>query len=71
MNGRRTGALLGLALALSTQRPLLSQDRAAAVAEMKVLLQDVFYNGPVTHWIANTGQTPIHNLIVELRDGTT
>jgi hypothetical protein len=28
---------------------------------------DVFYSGPVTHRIENTGSTPIHNLIVELR----
>ena len=28
---------------------------------------DVFYNGPVTHKIVNTGDTPIHNLIVELK----
>ena len=31
-------------------------------------LGDVFYSGPVTHRIANTGTTPIHNLIVELKD---
>ena len=29
---------------------------------------DVFYNGPVTHRITNTGTTPIHNLIVELKE---
>lgn len=29
---------------------------------------DVFYNGPVTHKIVNTGKTPIHNLIVELKE---
>lgn len=29
---------------------------------------DTFYSGPVTHRIANTGTTPIHNLIVELKD---
>jgi beta-alanine degradation protein BauB len=29
---------------------------------------DVFYSGPVTHRIVNTGTTPIHNLIVELKD---
>jgi len=29
---------------------------------------DVFYNGPVTHRIMNTGTTPIHNLIVELTE---
>ena len=28
---------------------------------------DVFYSGPVTHKIVNTGNTPIHNLIVELK----
>jgi beta-alanine degradation protein BauB len=31
---------------------------------------DVFYNGPVTHKIVNTGKTPIHNLIVELKKVT-
>lgn len=98
----------------------LSQDRAAVVPDMKVLLQnehvrvqyhdvapgettpmhshpayvayvfqsytgkailadgkeieigrkvgDVFYSGPVTHRIMNTGDTPIHNLIVELKE---
>jgi hypothetical protein len=29
---------------------------------------DVFYSGLVTHKIVNTGTTPIHNLIVELKD---
>jgi mannose-6-phosphate isomerase-like protein (cupin superfamily) len=105
---------------LLTSAPSGSQDRAAAVPEMKVLLQnervrvqfhdvavgettpmhshpayvayvfnpytgkailadgteipvarkpgDVFYSGPVTHKIANTGTTPIHNLIVELKE---
>jgi beta-alanine degradation protein BauB len=28
---------------------------------------DVFYSGPVTHQIVNTGTSPIHNLIVELK----
>jgi beta-alanine degradation protein BauB len=28
---------------------------------------DVFYSGPVTHRIVNTGKTSIHNLIVELK----
>jgi hypothetical protein len=28
---------------------------------------DVFYSGPVTHKIVNTGGTHIHNLIVELK----
>lgn len=28
---------------------------------------EVFYSGPVMHRIRNTGATPIHNLIVELR----
>jgi quercetin dioxygenase-like cupin family protein len=31
---------------------------------------DVFYSGPVTHRIVNTGDTPIHNLIVELKGQT-
>jgi hypothetical protein len=28
---------------------------------------EIFYNGPTTHKIANTGNTPIHNLIAELK----
>jgi hypothetical protein len=28
----------------------------------------VFYREPVTHRITNTGKTPIHNLVVELKD---
>ena len=31
---------------------------------------DVFYSGPATHKIVNTGNTPIHNLIVELKKMT-
>jgi quercetin dioxygenase-like cupin family protein len=31
---------------------------------------DVFYNGPTTHRIVNTGKTQIHNLIVELKKVT-
>jgi hypothetical protein len=30
----------------------------------------VFYSGPVTHRIVNTGKAPIHNLIVELKEVT-
>ena len=29
---------------------------------------DVFYSGPTTHKIVNTGKTAIHNLIVELKE---
>ncbi len=29
---------------------------------------DVFYSGPITHKVMNTGATAIHNLIVELKD---
>jgi hypothetical protein len=119
---RRRLAYLGLALVLLTGPPSRSQDRAAAIPDMKILLQnervrvqfhdvkvgettamhshpayvayvfntytgkailadateiplarktgDVFYSGPVTHKIVNTGTTPIHNLIVELREVT-
>ena len=116
----RTVAVIGLcAIVLAAQAPSSAQDRAVAVPEMKVLLQndrvrvqfhdvapgettplhshpayvayvfedytgkailadgrdvplvrrkgDVFYNEAVTHRIANTGTTPIHNLIVELK----
>jgi mannose-6-phosphate isomerase-like protein (cupin superfamily) len=31
---------------------------------------EVFYNGPNTHKIVNTGNTPIHNLIIELKKVT-
>lgn len=31
---------------------------------------EVFYNGPTTHKIMNTGKKPIHNLIVELKKVT-
>jgi quercetin dioxygenase-like cupin family protein len=30
---------------------------------------DVFYSGPVTHTVENLGDTPIHNLIVEIKGG--
>ena len=33
------------------------------------LAGDVFYSGPVTHTVENLGQTPIHNLIVEIKGG--
>jgi len=112
---------LGLAtLVVAGQLPSQAQDRALAVPEMQVLLQndrvrvqyhdvavgettamhshpayvayvfgdyagvsilpdgrqiplirkkgDVFFNEAVTHKITNTGTTPIHNLIVELKD---
>jgi quercetin dioxygenase-like cupin family protein len=120
MMHRRWAFCLGLVLVLVTQVPSRSQDRAAVVPDMKVLLQnehvrvqyhdvaagettpmhshpayvayvfneytgkailsdgkettmarkpgDVFYSGPVTHKIMNTGKTPIHNLIVELKE---
>lgn len=120
MTRARTVAFLGPASLLLLLDAARSQDRAAVVPEMKVLLQndrvrvqyhdvavgettpmhshpayvayvfndyvgkavlsdgtevplarkagDVFYSGPVTHRIANTGKTPIHNLIVELRE---
>ena len=29
---------------------------------------DVFYSGPVTHTVENLGTTPIHNLIIEIKD---
>jgi len=118
MTRRRSIACLGLMCLLLTVASR-AQDRAAAVPEMKVLLQnehvrvqfhdvavgettpmhshpayvayvfaaytgkailpdgkeiplarkpgDVFYSGPVTHQIMNIGETPIHNLIVELK----
>jgi hypothetical protein len=30
---------------------------------------DVFWGDPVTHSVENLGETVIHNLIVELKDG--
>jgi len=117
-----TLACLTLAFLLLTHEVSRSQDRAAVVPDMKVLVQnehvrvqfhdvavgettpmhshpayvayvfnaytgkailadgtetplarkpgDVFYSGPVTHKIVNTGTTPIHNLIVELKEVT-
>jgi quercetin dioxygenase-like cupin family protein len=119
----RVVAWFGSAVLLLATTPSRSQDRAAVVPDMKVLLQnehvrvqyhdvaigettpmhshpayvayvfddytgksilkdgrelplvrkkgDVFYNGPTTHKIVNTGKTPIHNLIVELKQVTT
>jgi beta-alanine degradation protein BauB len=116
----RMAACVAPALLILGDAPAGSQDRAAAVPDMRVLLQnervrvqyhdvapgettpmhshpayvayvfnpytaknilpdgtevalsrkpgDVFYNGPTTHRITNTGKTPIHNLIVELKD---
>ena len=120
MSHWRLVACLGLVSVLVTDAPSHSQDRALAVPDMKILLQnehvrvqyhdvkvgettpthshpayvayvfnsytatnilpngtrvplvrkegDVFYNGPTTHQIMNTGKTPIHNLIVELKE---
>jgi hypothetical protein len=56
MNHRRGVALLGLVFVMSSQSPSHTQDRAVAVPDMKVLLQN------------DRGKTPIHNLIVELRE---
>ena len=122
MNNRRVVLCLSLFLMCMASPPGRSQDRAAVVPDMKVLLQNkhvrvqyhdvavgettpmhshpayvaygfapytgmailangtavplvrkaghVFYNGPVTHKIVNTGDTPIHNLIVELSEVT-
>jgi quercetin dioxygenase-like cupin family protein len=116
----RNSVFIAPAVLLLISAPSRSQDRAAVVPDMKVLLQnehvrvqfhdvavgettpmhshpayvayvfnpyaaksvsvdgtevslerkpgDVFYSGPVTHKIVNTGKTPIHNLIVELKD---
>lgn len=41
-------------------------DGSLKTAERKT--GDVFYSGPVTHSVENTGTTPIHNLIVELKE---
>src|SRR3954468_15202100 len=110
----------GVAFTVLNGTPTRSQDRAAVVPDMKVLLQnervrvqyhdvavgettpmhshpayvayvfndytakailangkqiplsrkagEAFYNEAVTHQIVNTGSTPIHNLIVELKE---
>lgn len=42
-------------------------DGSVKMAERKA--GEVFYSGPVTHTVENLGQTPIHNLIVELKGG--
>jgi beta-alanine degradation protein BauB len=118
----RVVACVAPAVLFLSDAPSGSQDRAAVVPDMKVLLQnervrvqfhdvgvgettpmhshpayvayvfnaytgktilangtekplsrkagDVFYGEPVTHQIVNTGKTPIHNLIVELKDAS-
>lgn len=48
---------------------LVLADGSVKTAERKT--GDVFYSGPVTHSVENTGTTPIHNLIVELKGATT
>lgn len=40
-------------------------DGSVKTAERKA--GDVFFSGPVTHTVENMGNTPIHNLIVELK----
>ena len=40
-------------------------DGSVKTAERKA--GDVFFSGPVTHSVENVGNTPIHNLIVELK----
>ena len=42
-------------------------DGTVKTAERKA--GDVFFSGPVTHSVENVGNTPIHNLIVELKGG--
>jgi beta-alanine degradation protein BauB len=42
-------------------------DGSVKTAERKA--GDVFFSGPVTHSVENVGDTPIHNLIVELKGG--
>jgi quercetin dioxygenase-like cupin family protein len=48
-----------------TAKAILADGREIPLVRKK---GDVFYNEAVTHRIANTGTTPIHNLIVELKD---
>jgi hypothetical protein len=47
-----------------TAKAILADGREIPLARKK---GDVFFSEPVTHRITNTGTTPIHNLIVELR----
>ena len=50
-----------------TGKAILADGREVPLARQP---GEVFYNGPVTHRIVNTGNTPIHNLIVELKKVT-
>ena len=50
-----------------TGKAILADGREVALARKP---GDVFYNAPVTHKIVNTGNNPIHNLIVELKKVT-
>jgi len=58
-------AYVAYAFASYTGKAILADGREIPLARK---VGDVFYNGPVTHKIVNTGTTPIHNLIVELRE---
>jgi beta-alanine degradation protein BauB len=42
-------------------------DGSVKTAERKA--GDVFFSGPVIHSVENIGNTPVHNLIVELKGG--
>jgi quercetin dioxygenase-like cupin family protein len=48
-----------------TAKAILADGREVPISRKQ---GDVFYAGAVTHRIANTGTTPIHNLIVELKE---
>jgi quercetin dioxygenase-like cupin family protein len=50
-----------------TGKAILTDGREVPLARQP---GDIFYSGPVTHKIVNTGNTPIHNLIVELKKVT-
>jgi hypothetical protein len=48
-----------------TAQAILADGREVPLSRKK---GDVFFNEATTHRIANTGTTPIHNLIVELKE---
>jgi hypothetical protein len=61
---RRHSACVSYVFASCTAKAILPDVIEIPLARKQ---RDVFYSQPVTHRIANTGTTAIHNLIVEIR----
>jgi quercetin dioxygenase-like cupin family protein len=46
---------------------LRSHSADGKTTDSKVKAGDVFYREPLTHWAENTGTTPLHMIVVELK----